>query len=343
MLLRQVIEDELEEGDIVQVWIDSDARDFVYPWAWLYPKTIDPSKRYVVQKDLFWGHRYIIEQLPQFEETLDKDLPTIKILYGDKLDVRIGVWNFETFTRNQEDYFSTCTTKSGNMLEYSVWDEDKEWEQFLPKCDSHILYFFSHGHTAKPTTLASQQFYDMVSTLKAWVATHDPDESEGMKKYRQRLIKYLEELENYDLLSETFIKLTKGYLLLRELRHMNLSQSQPLVFLNMCESAQIFPNISEGLIDVFLKNGARGVIGTEIPMLPSFADLFSRILFEELFYQRDEEGRPMSVGRVLFNLRRKFLAMGNPLGFAYTFFGDGTTRLSKSLPNIRSNVSLPEV
>ena len=99
----------------------------------------------------------------------------------------------------------------------------------------------------------------------------------------------------------------------------------------MCESAQIFPHISEGLIDVFLKRGARGVIGTEIPMIDAFADLFSRQFFEGLFYKHNDYDKPDSIGKVLFKLRRKFLDMGNPLGFAYTYFGDSTIHLRESI------------
>jgi hypothetical protein len=33
---------------------------------------------------------------------------------------------------------------------------------------------------------------------------------------------------------------------------MRLQRSAPLVFLNMCESAQVFPDMSDSLIDNFL-------------------------------------------------------------------------------------------
>jgi hypothetical protein len=155
-----------------------------------------------------------------------------------------------------------------------------------------------------------------------------------MKEYRHRALENLRELEEpLKLLPETHIRLTKGYLLLRELQKlMRFECSAPLVFLNMCESAQVFPNISGGLIDEFLRKGAGGAIGTEIPMLDHFADLFSRQFFEALFYQLDETGCPLNIGKILLDLRRKFVDMGNPLAFAYTLFGDATTKLIKPLP-----------
>jgi hypothetical protein len=320
--LSHAIEEALEEGDIIQIWIDKDARDFVFPWAWLYTEPVDPTRRFKAKKERFWGYRYIIEQTPQFPEVIGIPMP--RAIPYDSLDIKIGVWNFESFTNNQKQYFKECNTKSGGVVRYELWDEDTQWERYLRNCDSPLLYFFSHGHTAKPTTIASEQFYDMVSALKTWADTRSPDESEGMKQYRQRLIQYLEELEDSDLLSETFIRLNRGYIFLDELASMNLAQSKPLVFLNMCESAQIFPNISKGLIDTFLRRQARGVLGTEIPMIPSFADLYAREFFEALFHGRDAEGNPLHIGKVLFDLRRRFLDLGNPLGFAYTYYGDAT-------------------
>jgi hypothetical protein len=145
-----------------------------------------------------------------------------------------------------------------------------------------------------------------------------------MLNYRLHARQYLDELdEGHYPLDESYILLEDGILLQRRLQEMNLWATRPLVFLNMCESAQVFPDISEGLIDTFLKQGARSVIGTEIPMLARFADLFSRRFFD-LIVGPDE---PTSFGRALYELRRYYLDRGNPLAFAYTLYGDATTRM----------------
>ena len=136
---------------------------------------------------------------------------------------------------------------------------------------------------------------------------------------------------NANPLLDTHIRLAEGILTLYDLRTTMNLPSRPLVFLNMCESAQLYPEISEGLIDVFLKKGACAVIGTEIPMLPSFADLFSREVLGRIFHHQDSDTKPMSVGQALYEVRRNFLEKNNPLGFAYTIFGDTSIRLSQSL------------
>lgn len=95
----------------------------------------------------------------------------------------------------------------------------------------------------------------------------------------------------------------------------------PLVILNMCESAQVFPSLSDGLVNVFLRRGALGVIGTEVSMPPKFADLLGRQLIEGLAL-----GAP--VGEILWRLRREFMDARNPLGFAYSHYGDASVRIT---------------
>jgi len=98
----------------------------------------------------------------------------------------------------------------------------------------------------------------------------------------------------------------------------------PLVFLNMCESAQVLPSLSGGFIPFFLKHGARGVIGTECPMTSTFADPFARD-----FFRRFLKAQPL--GKILWELRRAYLDKGNPLGLAYTLYGDADTKLSEAI------------
>jgi hypothetical protein len=334
-LLRQAIEDHLQEGDIIQIWINCDATDFVYPWVWLYGETLDPGRRFQVRKERFWGYRYVIEQLPQYPETVSRLLED-EIPFESRLRIKVGVFPFQGTTEAQKRFFAERSQESGGVLEPEIWDADEPWERYLPACDSQILYFFSHGHTAKPTTETALQLYDMLERWRKWVSEPVAEESEYMRLYRERAARLLAELEG-PLLTETHIKLTYGNLLLRELRNlMRLERAAPLVFLNMCESAQVFPHIAEGLIDIFLRKGARAVIGTEMPMLPHFADLFSRRFFEAFLYpQEAEEVRETAaVGPILHRLRREFLDRGNPLGFAYTLFGSATTRLAAPLPSL---------
>ncbi len=319
-LLRQAIEEHLQDGDIIQVWIDREATDFVYPWSWLYGKTIELGDE--ADKNRFWGYRYVIEQLPQYEETARRP-PAAMVMAVDVLDIKMGAYDFPQLTGRQVDYLSGKSEKAYSDR-FEVWGSDEQWQDYLKQCVSHLLYFYAHGHTAKPASLAGQQFYDMVAGQKAWLSEIAPDEPDWMTAYRLEAQKYLADLEQEpQRIEENYILLDDGYLLQREMQEMDLWSTRPLVFLNMCESAQVFPEISEGMIDLFLKKGARAVIGTEIPMLARFADLFAREFFDLVL----TPPKPTSTGQALLELRRRHLDRGNPLAFAYTLYGDATTRL----------------
>ncbi len=113
----------------------------------------------------------------------------------------------------------------------------------------------------------------------------------------------------------SWIGLTYGVLYLDQLYdEVKELISRPLVILNMCESAQVTPSLSDSFIDFFLDRGARGVIGTECSMTIEFANVFSESLLTGLLAGE-------TIGTALLNARRKFIALRNPLGLAYTLFG----------------------
>ncbi len=116
----------------------------------------------------------------------------------------------------------------------------------------------------------------------------------------------------------SWIELTWGKVYLDELYANILHlQSEPFVILNMCESAQVTPSLSESFIHFFLTHGANGVIGTECPMTVEFAHPFAEMLLNEILAGRE-------VGVALLNARRHFMELKNPLGLAYTLFGSAT-------------------
>jgi hypothetical protein len=113
----------------------------------------------------------------------------------------------------------------------------------------------------------------------------------------------------------SWIELSYGMVYLDELyKEVVELRSRPLVILNMCESAQVTPSLSDSFVDFFLDRGARSVIGTECPMTVEFADTFSEALFRGLLHGH-------SVGQALLEARRDAFARRNPLGLAYTLFG----------------------
>ena len=220
-------------------------------------------------------------------------------------------------------------------MSVEIDDRADDFVRFLRRCDADLLYFYCHGHAARPPSVAPDAFYDMVEELRRWLDVADNTQNDtvadaaAMQDTKLRLRAALNELLSSGLITHDHIRLTAGCLMAADLRKLTLVGSHtPLVMLNMCESAQVFPSLSDGLVSVFLSQGALGVIGTEMPMLPQFADLFGRKLLTALL-----QGTP--VGQAILMLRRQFMAQRNPLGLAYTHFGDALVRFDPpALPNI---------
>jgi len=95
---------------------------------------------------------------------------------------------------------------------------------------------------------------------------------------------------------------------------------RPIVFLNVCQSAELLPSLSTGLVNTFLQHDAAAVVSTACPMPAVFASAFAEQVFNALFGGND-------IGTALWKARRCFLESGNPLGLAYTLYGRATARL----------------
>jgi hypothetical protein len=111
------------------------------------------------------------------------------------------------------------------------------------------------------------------------------------------------------------------------LKNLHGLPSEPFVFLNMCESAEIVPELDDNFVVAFLERRARAVLGTECTMTVTFAHPFSEVFLKEVL-----RGEPLA--QALRTARRHFLDRKNPLGLAYTLFGSGTMQfLPPRLPS----------
>ena len=335
--LDEIIQQHVPDGSLIQIWLDYQARDFLFPWALFYGDFVVPEERLSPVKEKLWGYRYAIEQSPQFEDVDQDGGISRSDIPSEGLRVRVGTFQF-TETPAHLRFFSTCAKESGGTLNYEAWTDSHRWARHFKSCDSPVLYFFSHGRTRMPPGPDGTLMRRLVEALRQWLAgPAQPGDGRNTLQARTVLTAELTELGVDAAAGETHIKLTDGILVLHHLYQLALAPTtpEPVVFLNMCQSAQLFPTMTDGLVDAFLKKRSRTVIGTEISMPPAFADLFGRLFFQRFFY--GTEGNP--VAAVLRDLRREFLDKNNPLGFAYTLYGDGTARLDQPVP--RTPESIP--
>jgi hypothetical protein len=295
---RQLINNPLPEDARIQITMDRSARDFVFPWSLLYDQELSDAD---ANPKGFWGLRYVIEQQSRDGIELPDRLGTTK---HPPLELSFFLYDRLTYSSDQKSMIA-CMVKdsAGRLIVGPPIESRAGLVNHLKSCNAAILYFFCHGFTlfSSPTWLEA---------LRRQVSKAGKDLSE--------LASALSSGELAE--TDSWIKLTKSKVTLRELNRLSSTRlkGKPIVFLNMCESAQVLPRITDSFVGYFLREGARSVLGTECPIPPGFADSFARDLLGRLFNGH-------TLGKCVLDARRKFAwEYANPLGLAYTLWGSTT-------------------
>lgn len=312
--IAEWIKDNLPEGSTIQV-IDR-AREFVFPWSLVYDSIPWDEAGLSQNVDLqgFWGWRYQIELLTD-ELTTTYRTSGVEIDVADGLRIAVGLNGEIPKSAEQRELFESLSVACGERAEHSLLESSSQVIQLLQQGRQQIFYAFCHGFTERMA--ADIQIGDnLLAEFKAWLRT---------LPYRERIALKDQEGSLFNV-GDSWIKLTYGEVPLTMMQYYAADRIEgaPLVFLNMCESAQVLPSLSGGFVPFFIQHGARGVIGTECPMTSTFAHPFS-----QAFFGRFLQGQP--AGRVLWELRREFLEKGNPLGLAYTLYCDADVRLKEGV------------
>jgi len=297
----------LPDHSLIQVSIARSASRFVLPWNLLYDRELGEG---APDPQGFWGFRYQIEQETD-QEKKKGDAPTVP---AKPLEIGFLVSRFHEAGLQEKFLNGIATASKGRVAKVVPIDTAKAALDYLQNHTKQFVLFFAHGHTQFPEAarvgaseadfLTQYEKLPKKSSLrKAWT-----DLYETIKK------------KKYDS-DKSWIKLQHGKLFLLDLYAkvaMEFGQ-EPMVLLNMCESAQLTPSLQESFIHFFLNRGARVVIGTECSMRPLFAHHFAKELLGGILSGR-------AVGDVMLEARLHFMRKNNPLGLAYTLFGSPLTR-----------------
>jgi CHAT domain len=309
----------------VQVTVRKEARQFIFPWALLYPKAVPEQTHLLPEPRDFWGWRYVIEQRVG-DPTRYTDMP---VPVDGQLNLAFMLWQEFRNAKQQEELMADLVSRSAGKLKVSAppITRKEDFTALINNLDAQILYFYTHGHTR-----LRQGDIGYGKLLQSFVKRYEELEADNPARQSLQPV--------YDLIKgggeekfqqeESWIELSKGRIRYSELLDIEKLPTQPLVFLNMCESAQITPSLSDGFIDFFLNRKARAVIGTECMMTVEFAHPFAKAILEGLL-----AGEPL--GRVMLDARREFVKLKNPLGLAYTLFGSATLRFEP--PRFKKNTA----
>ena len=308
--IGQWLEDHpLQQDGIVQISVDEDAASFVFPWALIYDREVPEKDCELPAPEGFWGMRYCIEQ-----QLLTGSRGTDKPIHVEELKLAFMLWEEFRNAKEERQLMQRLVQQSAGKLEVSTPPiiDNKTCRNLLLNCDAQILYFYTHGYTRH-----READIGAGPNLELFIQRYERLNQDDPRRATNRLLYESIKQEGYEP-DRSWIELTRGKLYLDELyEKVDNLQSNPLVILNMCESAQITPSLLDSFFHFFLNRGARGVIGTECPMTLEFAHPFAALFLEDILAGEQ-------VGIALLKARRHFMKLRNPLGLAYTLFGLAT-------------------
>jgi HEAT repeat protein len=318
----------LERGALIQVTVDEAAADFVFPWALLYDRKMPESDYDPIDPDAVWGLRYVIEQhLPPIKhrERVESDFVRSERAVGEiaaPLVTSLFVGNVREVAEHEGVLRRLADVGALELRPAAPLRKRGEAIASLENSDADLLWFLTHGHTARPET-AAHGGLNVEDWVKVFEAIPPAQRGQGWQGPYDRI------KEGLDKSDEAWIQLAEGRITLPDLDELprDAMPHVSLVFLNMCESAQIVPTLAGGFVDVFMHLGALTVIGTETSVPPAFAHPFAlRVLRSFL------QGVP--IGSALLEARRAYADVGDLLGLAYTLYGSGRLKVT----GVRSEV-----
>jgi hypothetical protein len=250
-----------KEGALIQITY-SGVKDFIFPWSIIYPRTEDSA---AVDPFRFWGARYQIEQVTRGPESDTLNDEPISVLFA--LDPGFGN------SAAQKELFERYQAAAGSKLlvTHPISYQQTLFKELVRNPSAHLLYFYCHGYASTRPALLRP---DGVQLLKRRIEALRADSPE--RQALETLFRLTAKMGNESWLyigeseiKESKLKLQKFF-----------EKRRPIVFLNMCQSADLLPSMSSGLVRVFLDHNASAVVGTESPMTAVFANVFAGAVFD---------------------------------------------------------------
>ncbi|MCS6839848.1 MAG: CHAT domain-containing protein [Roseiflexus sp.] len=245
------------------------AERFAFPWSLVYALPFKPSDP--VDPMGFWGYRHIIEYTPQFSARQPSAFAP-EIRASDRLHLGF------VFDQTIDTQFKAPLIAEQRQVLPGIdgvavteYDTREEFLDLLSRSRGvpQIIYFYGHAVSRSPgekdaATGIEYGLGDSYLSINGEAVTLDE-----MNLYAGL------DLERFD--------------------------SAPLVMLNACESAELSPELYNGLVPYLIGRGARGVIGTEVLMPAFFAAEFAPALL-----RRFAAGNTR-LGDLLRDMRREYL------------------------------------
>ena len=216
----------LPQGTHIQISYPADLNNFVFPWNVLYPP---PANDAAIDPLNFWGARFQIEQV--FKGSKQDRLGEEPVNVAFALDSAFGNAGLETAMFH--DYVASS---NGKLSVTDPISNDTALEAGLRLIPAaHLVYFFCHGFAPSSPELR----IDLVKVMREEIERL-PDAEKAALDTLLRMFSAPGE-EPWIHIGDSQIKESK----LAGLKF--FEQRKPIVFLNMCQSADLLPSMTSGL------------------------------------------------------------------------------------------------
>ena len=231
----------------------------------------------------FWGFRYSIEQL----SSTDKPVTTIKA--SEDFTLAVAQTQFQVNLAALQSHVTNVRSKVIAAFPKAKVEEgkDKSAIRTLLGQDLPIVYFYCHGERLN------------ISDPNIWLGVGNREA----------------------IPAKEFI----GWVVIwaNTLKKLIWNDVRPLVFINACHSAAVYPETLVSYLDAFIGTArAAGVVGTETKVNQTIAMDVAENFFDSFVVQKD------SVDMALNKIRLSYLARGNLVGLIYTPYCFADLRMS---------------
>ncbi|MFG1375758.1 hypothetical protein [Xanthobacter autotrophicus] len=329
--LGQIMLEALPQAPVVQIVLGKGAENLVLPWQILSVDTraaAGPGAAAARPKpeDNLWGLRFVLE-VKRCGDGIDPRPPAERDRRPIK--VRYGNWPFanEAHHRARLAAIIAAHADEAILLEPFITGPADLFE--VLKGGGQLIYLYAHGHAAAPSTPSAMALRDLTLAKLADVREELKRNAPGLPQdeVEQRLatLQALKDVVGQGdpasalILSLATVRLTDLLLALPP-DGAKLADA-PILFLNTCQSAQLWNGVENSFVSFFLSRGARAIIGSEATIPAVFADRFGCEVMRRVFLGE-------TIGEAVRQARLTLLRESrNPLGLCYSVYGAGDARL----------------
>ncbi|EJJ25015.1 hypothetical protein [Rhizobium sp. CF142] len=331
--LGEMLKSGLPDASLVQISLLKDAKDFVLPWQILTIED-DVESEGPASIENLWGWRYILEIKRCGDGANRRPAPPPA---ATPIRIKYGRWNFF----NEPQHFAHLQAlaqgaKFPTELTAPVIEDGDAFVMAL-QGGMDLLYVYAHGHAGVLNTPSSHACRDRARTqIEAFkkrrqIAAETGLDTTQTDAWIETYERYLDLTQNE---AESLLTLTNSDIRLARLvaakspdnRQIRFKDA-PIVFLNTCQSAQIWNAIEGSFVGFFLSRDARAVLGTETTIPVVVSEEFGRLVLDALF-------KGATLGEAVLQGRRTLLAeKNNPLGICYTVYGAADARIGPENTN----------